>query len=310
MLKTRLAPIVLAFTIACRAEAASLTPPNLTAATTLNNNDLLLVWPYGAGGPLESMQWSVFKGLLADGLSGTWLQPSNNLSDLASPTTARTNLGLGTAAVANTGTSGNVLGALNGSNTWSATQIFQGGSSTAPVNLAPGSVPASPNNGDLWTTSSGLFAQINGTTQQVGGKSGVATLTLALSNPGSSSFAYSAQSGPWSCSNGWVTIQMGLVSTPALGSGNGVLLISGLPYNISSLNGGFGLEMGPVLQANGSGFSGLSGAMAFQANSGTNVYMVYGGPQSNIQVTSSNLVNGQSFTLIGTFFYRTVTGSC
>src|SRR5689334_11788028 len=40
---------------------------------------------------------------------------------------ARTNLGLGTAAVANTGTSGHTLGFLDGENTWSATQTISGG---------------------------------------------------------------------------------------------------------------------------------------------------------------------------------------
>lgn len=35
---------------------------------------------------------------------------------------------------------------------------------TAGLNLTPGSTPSSPVNGDLWTTTSGLFAQINGST--------------------------------------------------------------------------------------------------------------------------------------------------
>lgn len=35
----------------------------------------------------------------------------------------------------------------------------------AGLNLVPGSAPASPNDGDLWTTSSGLFARIDGATQ-------------------------------------------------------------------------------------------------------------------------------------------------
>src|SRR6185503_14607179 len=34
----------------------------------------------------------------------------------------------------------------------------------AGMNLQPGSAPSSPVNGDLWTTSSGLFARVNGTT--------------------------------------------------------------------------------------------------------------------------------------------------
>lgn len=38
------------------------------------------------------------------------------------------------------------------------------GTSTAGFNLSPGSTPASPVNGDLWATTLGLFAQINGVT--------------------------------------------------------------------------------------------------------------------------------------------------
>lgn len=38
------------------------------------------------------------------------------------------------------------------------------GSTTSGLNLAPGSAPAAPVNGDIWTTAAGLFVRINGST--------------------------------------------------------------------------------------------------------------------------------------------------
>jgi hypothetical protein len=54
------------------------------------------------------------------------LKASNNLSEVT-PATARTNLGLGTAAVKNVGSSGDSVPVTNGVATWSSLQTFTGG---------------------------------------------------------------------------------------------------------------------------------------------------------------------------------------
>lgn len=157
----RLPAPLLAFLLALApvlSPAASLTPPNLTQAVTVANGDLMLVWPSASVGPLEGIQWSVLKANMQAALGTTYLQVSNNLSDLASSATARSNLGLGTAATATTGTAGAVLGFLNGANTWSGVQThsakeFFAASTTggASFNVPAGTTPTSPISGDFWS---------------------------------------------------------------------------------------------------------------------------------------------------------------
>ena len=55
------------------------------------------------------------------------LSATNNLSDLTSLGTARANLGLGSAAISSTGTSGATIPLLNGANIWSGIQSFNSG---------------------------------------------------------------------------------------------------------------------------------------------------------------------------------------
>lgn len=65
--------------------------------------------------------------------TATFCQVANNLSDVTAAT-ARTNLGLGTSAIVNTGTSGATIPLLNAANTWGAAQAL--GSSTATTQSA------------------------------------------------------------------------------------------------------------------------------------------------------------------------------
>lgn len=68
----------------------------LTSATTAGDTDLLAIYP--VGGPLKKLTWATFKALVITALGSAFLTVANNLSDIASASSARANLGLGTAA--------------------------------------------------------------------------------------------------------------------------------------------------------------------------------------------------------------------
>jgi hypothetical protein len=101
------------------------------------------------------------------------LSQANNLSDVASIPAARTNLGLGTAATVNTGSSGATIPLLNGTNTWSGGQTFSGAIAGIPGRLLNVQVFSSTG---TYTPTSGT-ASIVVEVQAAGGSGGGAAVT-------------------------------------------------------------------------------------------------------------------------------------
>lgn len=133
---------------------------------------------------------------LANVTNDAQLKIASNLSDLANVATARTNLGLGTAAVVNTGTSGAVIPLLSTANTWSGVQTFSGsivGSITGTASNVTGTV-AIANGGTGATTAATARTNLGlGTAATVNtGTSGTVIPLLSAANTWSGVQAFSS----------------------------------------------------------------------------------------------------------------------
>jgi hypothetical protein len=100
--------------VSIAAHAITNMPPSLISTTGSTSGQVI-----ASSGPSGAAAWTT---VTLSGLGG--LAASNNLSDVANASTSRTNLGLGTAAVANIGTSGANVPLLNAANNWSVAQTF------------------------------------------------------------------------------------------------------------------------------------------------------------------------------------------
>jgi hypothetical protein len=80
---------------------------------------------------------------------------------------------LGTAATQNIGTAGSTVPLLSNTNAFGAEQtFFPSTTASASINIPQGVAPTTPNNGDCWTTSAGMYCFISGSTQGPYGTSG------------------------------------------------------------------------------------------------------------------------------------------
>lgn len=105
----------LAALLSFAALAATTTPPSLLNPAGSTTGQAII-----STGPSTAPVWGAAP---LTGISGT-LAIANGGTGGTSASAARTNLGLGTAATVNTGTSGATIPLLNGANTWAAAQTF------------------------------------------------------------------------------------------------------------------------------------------------------------------------------------------
>lgn len=113
---------------------ASLADPNADRLMFWDDSAGAVDWlTPGTGLTITGTTIALSTGAAVANLGFTPLNPANNLSDLGSASTARSNLGLGTAATQNTGTSGANVPLLNAANTWSGKQSVNLSSSGAIV---------------------------------------------------------------------------------------------------------------------------------------------------------------------------------
>ena len=327
-----LAPLALSLAIAQAAQAASLTPPNLVTASSLASPDLLLVWPYASGGPLEAMSWATFTAQMQAAIGAAYLKPANNLSDLGNPTVARTNLGLGTAATVNTGSSGATLPFLNGANTWGGVQSFSDSTlvlkGSTSGSLLIRCAPVCGSGSLILPAGSTNFSSTGGTSQVVKQTSAGGALTVGqlqcsdLSDGGNGGCAAAATSGSWTPSlnpatvGNWsfsytqqqgyyvqvgnsCTVWFKIAGTPTFTTASGILQITSLPVSSNTV---YQAAASGTMGANYSGFKSITTAVWY-STPGSGVIQISFGTNAVSIATVANITTGTALNLSGTLNY-------
>lgn len=257
-------------------------PAASTAAASLN-----VVQGVAPTAPVNGDIWTTSLGVFAQIAGGT--------QQLASTTGSVASFNTRTGAV--TLTSGDVTTALGftpldsaGSNAGTGKiTFFTSTTGAASINIPQGAVPTSPVNGDVWTTATGAFVRIAGTTQQF------ASLTGAVTS-------FNTRTGAVTLASGDVTAALGY--TPANKAGD---TFTGELVTAASATGGAGFNLphgaAPTAPVNGDLWTTSAGGLFVRINGVTQSYLTsttgvvsFNTRQGAVTLTSADVTGALTYT--------------
>lgn len=159
-------------------------------------------------------------------------------------------------------------------------------------NLTPGVTPTSPNNGDLWSTSAGVFAQVNGTTVGPLGVAGAGAVNSVFGRTGN----VTAQSGDYSAAqiSGLGTFAtQNFATPPAIG---GTIPASG---SFSSLINTGIVGSTQCIQSNTSGLFSGTGSVCFSGPASSTQFNIAVFADTTGKIVSDNGIFGISSAGLG-----------
>lgn len=170
----------------------------------------------------------------------------------------------------------------------------------APLDIGQGTAPTSPTNGMIWITSSGVFARVNGVTQQfaVAGPAAAGTLTGATlaANVINSSLNNITPTGGDLAVTGSITVSSNLILNNITPTGGNLAVAGSITVSSDLIQTGTYHNFTATQGAGGYGFRNNSGVMEFKNNGGGWAPFGTGGGSGTVTSVSVSGANGINST--------------